>query len=328
MANPRLIGLCAMLVCAMLVCASCASTTKPSKRPQKPPPRSSGTSAAILVDVPITFEVSSRTLHTAMVHGKVNGVATKLILDTGSTDHVLTIDLARRASIESAVDKPGTDHSGASVPSWKLGEVSVLIGDKSFKLDPAIAIKGPPPFKGWGIGGFISPQRLHPTAFTVLDFVSNKLLVVEGSARAVRPVIQRRVPKLVPVVLDRSAKHVRPVIKAAVHPFKAVWACLNTGGRHTEFVESAVAGLESRRQGADVVGVSGTRGRTLQVENQILRVAEASFPMSKLLVRRSMQPDALIGMNVLKSTVLVLHTSAKQPVIWFVPAAATTSRTR
>jgi len=311
-----------LIICATLVCASCASTAASSKRPAGRASGSTSASATILVETPITFDVSARRLHTAMVHAKLNGIATKLILDTGSTDHVLTIDLARRASIKATVDKPGTDHSGASVPSWKLGEVTAHIGDRSFKLDSAIAIKGPPPFKGWGVGGFISPQRLHPTAFTVLDFVSNKLLVVEGSARAVRALVQRRVPRLVPVVLDRSAQHVRPVIRAAIHPFKPVWACLNTGGRHTEFIRSAVASLAAQRKGADVVGVSGTRGRTFEANNHTLRVKGASFPMSKLLVRKTMQPAALIGMNVIGSTVLVVHASVKQPVMWFVPAAA------
>jgi hypothetical protein len=257
-----------------------------------------------------------------MVQATVKGVRTRLILDTGSTDHVLTIELARRASLEATVDKPGTDHAGASVPSWRLGDVAIRLGSRTLKLDPAIAIKGPPPFAGWGVGGFLSPQRLHPSAFTVVDLVSNKLLIVEGPPRAVRALVQRRTPGYVPLSLPRSAADARPLIKAAIKPFAPVWACLNTGGRYTEFARSAVATLRTAGRGADVVGVSGTRGRTFEVRGQTLRVRGASFALSKLLVRESMKPDGLIGISVLRSTVMVLHPNAAQPMIWFVPASA------
>ena len=40
----------------------------------------------ILLDVPITFEVGDGTTHAPMIDVRVGEVATKLILDTGSTD--------------------------------------------------------------------------------------------------------------------------------------------------------------------------------------------------------------------------------------------------
>ena len=50
--------------------------------------------------------------------------------------------------------------TGAEVPSWSLGELAVDIAGQSFPLHDAVAIAGRPPFAGWGVGGFLSPQHL------------------------------------------------------------------------------------------------------------------------------------------------------------------------
>jgi len=81
-----------------------------------------------------------------MVRATVGGVATKVILDTGSSDQVFT------------------------------REVAVDIAGQSFPLHDAVAIPGPPPFAGWGVGGFLSPQHLHPTAWVVLTLTPSGYL--------------------------------------------------------------------------------------------------------------------------------------------------------
>ena len=49
----------------------------------------------ILVDIPITFDVGDQQSHAPMIDVLVGATPTRLILDTGSSDHVLTIELAR-----------------------------------------------------------------------------------------------------------------------------------------------------------------------------------------------------------------------------------------
>ena len=75
-------------------------------------------SPTVLLDVPIRYDVGDTVTHAPMVDALVAGQPTRLILDTGSTDHVLTIDLVRSAGLAHEPGEPGTDHAGSSVESW------------------------------------------------------------------------------------------------------------------------------------------------------------------------------------------------------------------
>src|SRR6266545_2122966 len=123
----------------------------------------------LLLEAPITFRVGDDVTHAPMVEAVVGGSPTRLILDTGSTDHILTTELADRIGLPRSAGEPGTDSAGASVASWALGELQVQVAGLSLALHDVIGIAGPAPFEGWGVGGFLSPQHLHPTAHVVLD---------------------------------------------------------------------------------------------------------------------------------------------------------------
>ena len=47
-----------------------------------------------------------------------------------------------------------------------MGDAGAEIAGVGFAFHDVVAITGPPPFAGWGVGGFLSPQHLHPTAIT------------------------------------------------------------------------------------------------------------------------------------------------------------------
>jgi len=97
----------------------------------------------VLVDVPITFEtLDGTTVHSPMVAATVGGVPTRLILDTGSTDHVVTKELIDRIAVRVEAGEDGTDHAGAAVPSWSVGELEVRIGQQPFALHNVVAIAG------------------------------------------------------------------------------------------------------------------------------------------------------------------------------------------
>src|SRR5687768_7147579 len=105
------------------ISSCCPTRASPMRRP---PPRNDASRRSravteIIFRTPITFDVGDRLVHSPMVHVAVKGVTTKLILDTGSTDHVFTMDLAGRAGLDAEPCEPGTDHAGAPVPSWTLG---------------------------------------------------------------------------------------------------------------------------------------------------------------------------------------------------------------
>lgn len=281
-------------------------------------------SPRVLLDVPITYDVGDRLIHAPMVAGTVRGVPTRLILDTGSSDHVLTRELADRAALPARPGEPGTDGTGASVPSWTLGDVPLAIDGVSFDLHDVVAIDGPPPFAGWGVGGFLSPQHLHPTAWVVLDLAGARLILLAGGTREVADWLAARRPGMRLVRLERVAGDATILVRAALAPFDAVVTLLDSGGKSTEVVAGAVPGLEGGSRVVSGHGVGGDEIAGSGVEAQTLVVGEATVAIPRLIVRDAMDgQDALVGMNVLAGTVLAVRADRTQPVLWLVPGPVT-----
>jgi len=267
-----------------------------------------------LLDVPIRFDVGDTVTHAPMIDVAVNGTPTRLILDTGSTDHVLTIELARAAGLPHEPGEPGTDHAGGSVDSWFVGDVALEVDGVGFGLHDAVAISGPPPFEGWGVGGFLSPQHLHPTALAVIDLESDRLILVEGDDAAVEAWLRARSPEMTLIGLARDPAEATPVVAGAIEPFEPVATMLNTGGRGTEFAVAAVPGL---------VGVAGSVGKGVGggavlgavVEDRTLRLGDERFGVGRLLIREAIDTMlGLVGMDVLRGTILVVGADRNRPV--------------
>ncbi len=274
-----------------------------------------------LLDVPIRFDVGDTVTHAPMVDVVVAGQPTRLILDTGSTDHVLTIELVGAAGMPHEPGEPGTDHAGASVDSWFVGDAGAEIDGVRFALHDVVAIAGPAPFAGWGVGGFLSPQHLHPTALAVIDLVADRLMLVDGGDDdAVEGWLRARAPDLRVLRLDRDPAEATPVIAAAIEPFAAVPTMLNTGGRGTEVAIAAVPGLAGVAQGEAGKGVGGAPVLGTVTEEHVLRVGDVRLPVARLLVRDEIDTMlGLVGMDVLRGTVLGVGADRARPVWWLVP---------
>jgi hypothetical protein len=276
----------------------------------------------ILVDLPITFDAAGHHTHAPMIDAYVAGMPTRLILDTGSTDHVLTIELARAAGLAAEPGEPGTDHAGASVDSWTLGEVAARLGGYDVVLRDTVAITGPAPFEGWGVGGFLSPQHLDPAAFAVLDLIGDRfrLIDADGDGEAVATSLATQYPELTVLTLARVAGEATPVVMAAIDPFPPVAMMLNTGGRGTEIAAAAVPGLTGVEPDRLGHGVGGSVVPGTQVGERSLRVDSARFTIPELLVRDEVgSMQGLIGMDLLRGTVLVVSADDRRPVTWLVP---------
>jgi hypothetical protein len=270
----------------------------------------------ILLDVPIIFDVWDQMTHAPMIHATVGGAPTKLILDTGSTDHILTIELAKEAGLQAEPGEAGTDSTGASVPSWVLGEVEVEIAGQAFPLRDVVAITAPAPFPGWGIGGFISPQHLHPGAWAVLDLAADRFLVVDGEEADVSAWLTARTPDLQPLRLERAPGDATILVRAAIEPFNEVVTMLDSGGKRTQFTQAAVPGA-SGAQASSGRGVGGSESFGAELHGQTLIVGEASLPLATLIVSPEMDGrDGLVGMDVLRGTVLTVSGDPHRPVIW------------
>ncbi len=202
------------------------------------------------------------------------------------------------------------------------GDVAVEIAGVSFALRDAVAITGPTPFEGWGVGGFLSPQHLHPTATVVIDLVADRLLLVdiEDEASDLRPWLPTRAPNLSLLELVRDQTEPTPVVPASVEPFAPVKAMLNTGGRGTEFAAAAVPGLAGTATPDSGKGVSGDPVFGSVVEERILLVGGARLPIPRLLVRPEIDSMlGLIGMDILRGTVLLVSADRHRPIWWLVP---------
>lgn len=273
----------------------------------------------ILASVPVTFEgAGGDTQHAPLVVGRVGGLETRLVLDTGSDVHLLTKELVDRLGLSVEEGEEGTDHSGATMPSWTVEDVTLELDGQELTLRDVVAIPAPPPFPGRGIGGILSPQILHPSAWAVVDLVGDELLLVEGADVAVAAWLEQRSPARTTLTLERDGDFPTVVVSAAISPHPALPTLLNTGGRHTEFSSDAVPGLageaDAERLGG---GVSGADVLGARVGTATLVVAGHDVGVGSLAVRAVMHgPQGHVGMDVLRGTTLAVCADPARPVLW------------
>ena len=275
-----------------------------------------------LAQVPITFEVADGgSEHAPLVVGRVGGVTTRLVLDTGSDVHLLTKELVDHVGLEVEEGEEGVDHSGASMPSWTVEDVACALGGVELVLRNVVAIPAPGSFPRWGIGGILSPQHLHERACTVIDLVANELQLVDGSDDAISAWLEERSPSLTILRLARDATFGSVVVRASIRPHAEIPTMLNTGGRQTEFAAAAVPGMAGGSEERLGGGVSGADVLGVNAGEATLVVAGRDVPVASLAVRTSMHdPQGMVGMDVLPGTVLTVCADAGRPVFWQIPA--------
>jgi hypothetical protein len=298
----------------------------------------------VLARIPITYvALDGFVVHSPMIVGRVHGIETRLVLDTGSEVHLLTRELADRIGVVGTPGEEGTDHAGATMASWDLGSIELTIDDArsaadgkslpgegeraataNLDLADVVAIPAPAPFPGWGVGGILSPQHLHPTATVVIDLHGDEVLLVEAAGRRVVSDLVDRSPELTTLELERDAGFPSVVVRAAIDPYDDIAVMLNTGGKSTEFLADVVPGVAHGPLVRTGGGVSGADVRGADGGAQLLRVAGRLIPVANLKVRDAMiEPHGLVGMDVLRGTVLAVAADATRPIVWQVPEVTT-----
>ena len=272
----------------------------------------------VLATAPITFDgADGSTGHAPLVAGSVGGIDTLLVLDTGSEVHILTKELVDELGLDVEEGEEGIDHSGATMPSWSVADISLGLGGAALTLRDLVSIPAPGPFPAKGIGGILSPQHLHPTAVVVIDLAADELLLVEGDDDEVTAWLAERSPTLDTLTLERDPSFTSVVVPAAVRPFAEMPTLLNTGGRRTEFSRAAVPGLgdgtlERLGGGVSDTNVIGSSGGA-----QVLAVAGHDVPVERLAVRETMHdPQGMVGADVLRGTVLACAANRSRRVFW------------
>jgi aspartyl protease len=271
-----------------------------------------------LLDVPITFDVGSgRQTHAPMVQASIHGRATRLIVDTGSTDHILTIELARELGLDATPGEEGTDSTGASVASWMLGTLPAEIGGEGFELRDVVAITAPAPFPGFGIGGILSPQHLRAGAWAVLDLVTDRFILLDGVEADVTAWLTTRSPALRLLRLERQPGDATALVRASVEPNEPVVTMLDSGGKRTQFTAAAVPDAAEGPRIVTGHGVGGGASYGVELAARTLLVGGARLPVRSLIVGPAMDGrDGLVGMDTLRGTVLTVSGDASRPVLW------------
>jgi hypothetical protein len=276
-----------------------------------------------ILRAPIHFAAhAGEPTHAPMVLATIGAIHTRLVLDTGSDAHLLTGELAEAAGLALAGVDVGTDHAGSNLDSWLVGEVSLSFDEASsptadVSLHDVVAIPAPAAFTARGIGGILSPQRLHPTAFAVIDEREDQLFLVEASADDLSSWLLVRHPAPGVLVLDRHSGDDRPIIQAAVEPHRPVAVLVNTGGRHTEFEPSTVPGLAGGALERIGVGVSGADVLGTSAGRQVLQISGARVALPSVMLRAGMvDPPAMLGQDVIRGTVVAVGPDPATPVLW------------
>ena len=275
-----------------------------------------------LLAAPLTFELPDGSVtHAPMVAAEVAGLATRLIVDTGASEHVLTVELARRAGLDLAPDEPGTDAAGDPVPSWRASRLSLIVAGATFSLEQVPVAEGPPPFAEWGIGGFLSPQALHPSASVILDLASNRLSLVDDPPQVAAAALAERHPGLRTVTLERVPTDTTILVRAAIGEHPEVVTLVDSGARSTSFAAGALPGIAGGAEAVTGRGLAGREIRSPVVEGAVLHAGGASLRIEALhlTAERAGDVDGIVGMDVLRGTALVLSADPKAPVIWLVP---------
>jgi hypothetical protein len=267
----------------------------------------------------LRFEVPGRTVHAPQVEARIRGVTTRLIVDSGASDHLLTVELAKRCQIDMQPGEPGTDSTGAAVPSWRVGTLDMDVGQTRVRLSDVVAFDGPSQFTEDGIGGFLSPQNLDPSAFAVIDLSGSQLLLMDCDVVAMEKWLGSRYPGFRLLSLTRELGETVEV-SASIEPYEPVVAMLDTGGKATEFAASSVPGLRGVPSDRGGRGVSGAGVEGQDVADQTLVVGGARFALPVLRVRETMPIPGQIGMDVLRGTVLVVSAVRERPIYWLVPS--------
>ena len=173
----------------------------------------------------------------------------------------------------------------------------------------------------WGIGGILSPQQLHDSAWTVVDLVTDELLLVDASDDAIAAWLQERSPRMTTLRLIRDARFGSVVVPAAIRPHAEIPTVLNTGSRRTEFSADAVPGLAAGSEERLGGGVSGADVLGVSAGEATLVVAGQNVPVASLAVRASMHdPQGMVGMDVLAGTILAICADIARPRVLATPS--------
>jgi hypothetical protein len=121
--------------------------------------------------------------------------------------------------------------------------------------------------------------------------------------------------------MPRDADFPSIVVPATLEGFEELPTLLNTGGKGSEYSAAVLAGMASQSPERLGGGVSGADYAGWSVGRQSLVVDGHRVPIPAVKVRQEMHdPQGMVGMDVLRGTVLTCAADLYRPVFLQVPS--------
>lgn len=309
MLTPRLTSLPAGFVLSLLISAAAAHAAAVDE-------------ATLVAEAPIVFEARGQKLPVPLVPGRIQDQEGLLLLDTGSSHNALTRAFADAHGLVGTPAGTGRDHAGDAVKTELASATEWHVGAFARRLEDTVIVPGPPPFAPLGIVGFLSPQRLFAGSTVVLDFPGGRLFALSGSEAAIARWLAARYPAAERVPLPRVAgPHANKLyVTAQLAGGVAATAEIDSGGTMTEFAESLLPPAEPAPEAATSKAVGGRTRTARVVSGQALALGSLDFGPMKIKARPAgAPPEVLLGIDLLRRTVLVIPAETAAPLLFLRP---------
>ena len=252
-----------------------------------------------------------------LVRVTIAGHPSSMIVDTGSTDIVLSQSMVQRLGLKvSATKGSGPDASGRNVSVAELSEPHITVqGWGRVARARVLAAALPGVFNRLGIAGVLSPQRLvGPGMSVVISLASHQLLVVPNAV-ARTYVASQRGAKSSPVACHNVGDMCLYSVKARIAGH-AAQLLLDTGASITGIAGGSPAGRELIKSSHPSDGrhyVASGKVATCVLPFAKLSVGGVKARLKVLISPRSYTKgnglDGRLGMNYLRRCTLVVgHT--------------------
>lgn len=316
---PQLLGLAALAWCIAQSAVARALPVDPAQTEASAP---QGRDVEV-EELNLAFSARGKPLPVPLIQATVAGKEVLLLLDTGATHSVLGSDFVRKQGLARSGDTQGEGHIGEKVELGRLAPVDLGVGHTTRHLEDLASTDVPSAFGPLGIAGFLSPQTFFTEGCLVFDFPAGKLYVLKCGFTEARAWLASRHPGSRIADLRRVPDNEgrRLLLSAAVAGRPPVTALLDTGGSHTEFAPEYLGVSDAAPGDTGGISVSGKAVQATSVPGQQVELGGLLFgPMT--LRSRVQKPgrQALIGMDLLRSTVLLVPCAERDTVALLQPS--------
>jgi len=316
------------IISAIVLLAGCATATSQSEEPtSSSDEQQSGKEVEVRkeFETKLNFQIKGQQLPVPLVRAGVNGEETPLIVDSGSSHHVLSNAFVQDRGIERVGNaKKGVDHAGASVEVQPLETIEIAIGKWKLTVEDALSTEAPRAFRQLGISGFLAPQRLGKKGYAVLDFRNQTFRFFEGNSNAIVRTLKQRYETLQTLATRKDGQF---YVDVALEDGNAVAAKLNTGGTHTEFERDVLSngrpktrtdGSGSECEGGMAVSGKCVEAGTLPGAN--VQFAGKNHSVDGVKIVESIGEDdsqisAQVGMDVLRGCLVAFPQTEEAPLL-------------